>query len=132
MKRRRSNPCLVATPAGVVRVRAGDRVCRCAQPPANRSHPSGMGAGHAGTLISAVLFPANGWHPSGIIRPEPEANRRHPSGMTTREPGGFKAISRWSRRTAPTPPGSNEKRNRIPEGCQPWEEGPERRLRVDG
>ena len=36
------------------------------------------------------------------------------------EPGGFSAISRGLRSNATTPPESNDKRDRIPEGCQRW------------
>jgi hypothetical protein len=34
------------------------------------------------------------------------------------EPGGFPAISRWLRRSAPIPPEPHAHTSRIPEGCQ--------------
>lgn len=48
----------------------------------------------------------------------PPANGLHPSGMARPEPGGFTAISRWLRRSAPIPPDHRPKTHRIPEGCQ--------------
>ena len=39
------------------------------------------------------------------------------------EPGGFKAISRWSRSNATTPPVTDENEPRIPEGCQQAPDG---------
>ena len=63
-----------------------------------------------GWRSSLAQPPAKGLHPSGMpVEPEVRA---------VLEPGGFKAISRWLRRIALTPPESNGKWHRIPEGCQ--------------
>jgi hypothetical protein len=52
---------------------------------------------------------------------QPPAHGWHPCGMAASEPGGFRAISRWSRRTAPTPPEHDPpKPVCIPEGCHLW------------
>ena len=98
---------IAATPDGVVSVAPGYRGCRSflAQPPANRWHPSGMAqTTQTFRCRRSAQPPANRWHPSGTAIPEP---------------GGFKAISRGLRRTAPTPPDRTPHGSRIPEGCQP-------------
>jgi len=72
----------------------GVRGCRYAQPPANGWHPFGMtGAAQAGSLATIYR----------CASPEPE---------------GFRAISRWLRSNATTPPVSGRRTPRIPEGCQ--------------
>jgi hypothetical protein len=90
---RRSSTSVAATPAGVVGACAVYRGCRCAQPP------------------------ANGWHPCGMAGAE--RGMGNDGANSGAEPGGFRAISRWSRRTAPTPPERRTPKSiRIPEGCQ--------------
>ena len=103
------------------------RGCRCAQPPANGWHPSGMtpeGCEHVlrslrDRMIRTTAYrgcrcaqpPANGWHPFGMAARDPGVN-------CTREPGGFGTISRWLRSAATTPPVSSDETDCIPEGCQ--------------
>ncbi len=65
--------------------------------------------------------PANGWHPSGMtVGANHEMNF---SGMTGHEPGGVRAISRWLRSNATTPPETGRSGFRIPEGCEPERPG---------
>ncbi len=138
-----------ATPAGVVSVLFRDRGCRSflAQPPANRWHPSGMTRGENGRPDEmTVLEPGDVATLCGMTVPEPGdvatlCGKTIPEPgdvatlcgmtvpepgdvatlceMTAPEPGGFKAISRWLRSAATTPPVHGRNKSRIPEGCQP-------------
>lgn len=113
---RMPNTYVAATPAGVVSVSSLFRGCRSflAQPTANRSYPSGMTG--AGCPLRSGMTGAGTSQCSIFTIPEP-------GGVTTicgmTEPGGFKAISRWLRSAATTPPESDPNEYCIPEGCQP-------------
>ena len=86
------------------------RGCRSAQPPANGWHPSGMApAAQAGALPVIERWCGRAAQARGL---------KAISRWLHAEPGGFQAISRWSRSIATTPPVARRTMSRIPEGCQ--------------